>query len=133
MDWIAIVFYILVSSSMPLGMLYVYLMALNKGLVKKDKANWCVLTNDFEIKVTINEKTKSVIPFNSIAKAKYAYDDGWTESKMVEDALNLFDSRNRLLIKFPESAKGFKEAYSLIESKGIKINRCVVDAPSFLD
>jgi hypothetical protein len=133
MDWLAIGFYILLSSIMPLGMLWVYLMALKKGLIKKDEADWCVLADDVEIKITKNKKIKSVIPINSIIKAKYAYDDGWTESKLVEDALNLFDSSNRLIAKFPKTANGFKEAYNLIESKGIKINRCVVDAPSLID
>lgn len=133
MDWIEIALFILLSSFMPLGMFWVYLMALKKGLMKKDKADWCILADDMEIKITKNKKIKSVIPINSILKAKYAYDDGWTESKVVEDALNLFDSNNKLIAKFPKTASGFKEVYSLIESKGIKINRCVVDAPSFTD
>lgn len=102
--------------------------------MKKDNADWCVLIEDTGIiKVIKNQKIKSVIPINSIVKAKYAYDDGWTESKIVEDALNLFDSNNRLITKIPKTANGFKEAYSLIEAKGIKINRCVVDVPSITD
>ncbi|MFP6844138.1 MAG: hypothetical protein VB958_02880 [Thalassolituus sp.] len=133
MNWIEIVFFILISSFMPLGMLWIYLMALKNGLMKKDNADWCVLEEGIEIKVIKNQKIKSVIPINSIVKAKYAYDDGWTESKIVEDALNLFDSNNRLITKIPKTANGFKEVYSLIEEKGIKINRCVVDAPSFID
>ena len=133
MDWIAIAFHMFAFSFLPLGMLCVYLLALKKGLIRKDRADWCVVYNDYEIRVTRNKIIKSVIPFNSIVKAKYAYDDGWTESKVVEDALNLFDSNNKLLAKFPKTAKGFKETYRLIESKGISINRCVIDAPSLID
>ena len=133
MDWLAIGFYIFLFSLMPLGMLWVYLMALKKGLIKKDDADWYVFADDIEIKITKNNKIKSVIPTNCIAKAKFAYDDGWTESKLVEDALNLFDASNKLIAKLPKTANGFKEVYSLIESKGIKISRCVVDAPSFID
>jgi len=133
MAWLEIAFFILLTSFMPLGMLWVYLMALKKGLMKKDKADWSVLADDIEIKVTKNRKIKSVIPINSIIKAKYAYDDGWTESRIVVDALNLFDSNNRLIAKIPKTANGFTEAYSLIKSKGIEINRCVVDAPSLTD
>jgi hypothetical protein len=134
MNWIEIVFLILLSSFMPLGMFWIYLMALKNGLMKKDNADWCVLAEDIGIiKVIKNQKIKCVIPINSIVKAKYAYDDGWTESKIVEDALNLFDTNNRLITKIPKTANGFKEAYSLIEAKGIKINRCVVDAPSLTD
>lgn len=133
MAWIEIGFSILLLSIIPLGMLWVYLMALKNGLIKKDRADWCVHVDEIAIKITKNKKIKSVIPINRIVKAKYAYDDGWTESKVVEDALNLFDSRDRLLAKLPKSANGFKEAYSLIESKGVKINRCVVEAPSLMD
>ncbi len=133
MDWLAITFYVLLAGFMPLGMLYVYFKGLRKGLIRKDNSTWTITYSEDAICVAKNGVAKSQVQFKNIATAVYAYDDGWTKSTLVENALSLYDRNRRLVAKFPESANGFWDVYRAIEATGVSIERIVVEAPSYLD
>ena len=68
-----------------------------------------------------------------IARARFARNDNWTESKMLEDALGLFTAKGREIERLPESATGLDELQRELGDRGVPIEHVEVSAPAILD
>ena len=69
----------------------------------------------------------------TIVRARFARNDNWTESKMLEDALGLFISNGREIARLPESATGLDELLVELGARGIPIEHIDISAPAVLD
>lgn len=78
-------------------------------------------------------RTPRALPLARIARARLATNGNWTESKIVEDALSLFDARGRRVAKVPASAEGWRDLLDVLHQRGVAIEERAVDAPAFLD
>ncbi|TKD03544.1 hypothetical protein [Polyangium fumosum] len=68
-----------------------------------------------------------------VARARFARNDNWTESKMLEDALGLFTAKGREIERLPESATGLDELQRELEARGVPIEHVGVSATAVLD
>ncbi|WP_437534922.1 hypothetical protein WME79_11955 [Sorangium sp. So ce726] len=68
-----------------------------------------------------------------IVRARFARNDNWTESKMLEDALGLFALDGREIERLPGSAADLGGLLVELEARGIPIEHVYVSAPAVLD
>ena len=68
-----------------------------------------------------------------IVRARFARNDNWTESKMLENALGLFALDGREIERLPESATGLDELLVELGARRIPIEHIYVSAPAVLD
>lgn len=132
---------LLLGGIYPIGLLWIYVTCQRKGLIKKTNALWQLTVTQNGVLVTRNSQRSTQrltqrltqLSFSEISHARYAYDDGGTESKLVEDALTLFNNQGKILIKIPKSCQGFNHLMDTLPQRKIHIERIEVDAPSYMD
>ncbi|WP_437745638.1 hypothetical protein WMF39_11780 [Sorangium sp. So ce1504] len=66
-------------------------------------------------------------------RARFARNDNWTESKMLEDALGLFALDGREIERLPGSAADLGGLLVELEARGIPVEHVYVSAPAVLD
>ncbi len=114
------------------GLLIIWIVAVRRGLYPTPAPPFRLTIHSHTLEITKRTRSRS-FPLGGIARARYAYDDGWTRSTLVEDALTLFDSTGRRLAKIPATAQGWDALFEELRARGLPIESINVDAPSYLD
>ncbi len=70
---------------------------------------------------------------DAIARARFARNENWTESKILEDALGLFTSNGREVERLPASTIGLEKLLVALGARGIQVEQVDVSAPAVLD
>ncbi len=109
-----------------------HFIALHRGLVRRRSVLCVVSLSQGVIQVNRGDKLTSHA-LGIIVSARFAQNDNWTESKMLEDALGLFASDGREIERLPRSATGFDELLVELGARGIPIEQVYVSAPALLD
>jgi hypothetical protein len=79
-------------------------------------------------------KRRQAIDLDEVARARFAFNGNWPflasrESKIVEDAVTLFNARGHKLMKVPQSAYGYGDLRDVLERRGIETSSVPVVAP----
>lgn len=69
----------------------------------------------------------------SIHRARVARNDNWTQSKMLDDAVGLFDETRREVARIPLGSHGADELIATLARAQVPIDEVSVSAPTFLD
>lgn len=109
-----------------------HFMALHRGLIRRGRVPCVVSLSQGAIHVKRGDRRTSH-PLGIIIHARFARNDNWTESKMLEDALALFASDGREIERLPESATGLAALLDELGARGIPIEQVYVSAPAVLD
>lgn len=109
-----------------------HFIALHRGLTGRSRVPCVVSLSEGAIHVERGNKRTSHA-LSTIVRARFARNDNWTESKMLEDALGLFASDGREIERLPESATGLDELLVELGARGIPIEHVGVSAPAVLD
>jgi len=122
-----------VAPALPfLALIPWHFIALQRGLVSRGRVPCVVSLSRKAIHVKRGNKLTSHT-LDIIARARFAQNDNWTESKMLEDALGLFASDGREIGRLPRSAAGFDELLVELAARRIPIEYVYVSAPAVLD
>jgi hypothetical protein len=73
-----------------------------------------------------------VVALRDVTRVRVAENSNWTESRLVDAALTLF-RRRRLLVKVPLSAAGLDVLLAALETRGVRVDHVLVEAPAYLD
>jgi hypothetical protein len=109
-----------------------HFIALRRGLVSRSRIPCEVSLSEGYIHVKRGDKRTSHA-LGAVVRARFARNDNWTESKMLEDALGLFTSNGREIERLPESATGLNELLIELGARGVPIEHIDVSAPALLD
>lgn len=109
-----------------------HFIALHRGLISRSRVPCVVSLSQEVIHIERGDKLTSHM-LGIIARARFAQNDNWTESTMLEDALGLFASDGREIGRLPRSATGFDELLVELGARGIPIEYVHVSAPAVLD
>lgn len=109
-----------------------HFIALHRGLIRRGRVPCVVSLSQEAIHVERGDEPTSHA-LDIIARARFAQNDNWTESKMLEDALGLFASDGREIVRLPRSATGFDELLVELSARGIPIEYVCVSAPAVFD
>ncbi len=109
-----------------------YFVARHRGLTPRSKARCRVALSDGQIQVSRGSGQRS-LSLPGIARARLARNSNWTESKLLEDALGLFDQQGREVLRLPESAEGLPALLAALRDRDVPVERIDVSAPAFLD
>lgn len=130
------VFTVLLFGGAPLLFLVVlpfwWARSVRKGLRTRRSQPCAVQTHSDAFLVRTGAREQS-FPFPSVVRCRFAINANWTESKLVENALTLFDTTGKPLVKVPSSAAGFEQLVLALKDRNIPIDKVEVDAPAFLD
>ena len=105
---------------------------IGRGLRLRTRARWRVVSTAAAVVVWCGEESTE-LPAANIASGRLAQNANWTDSRFLEDALTLFDSHGKSLLKIPSSADGFSILLDQLTAKGVPVSRIEVPAPAFLD
>jgi len=135
-DLIAFILLVLAAGGLPLLFLLILpfwlVRSIWQGLQLRTRRSYRVEIEDDVLVVHRDDRARR-IPFDDIARGRHAENGNWTESKLVDDALTLYDADGRRLAKFPAASEGFDEALEVVERRGVPVDLVVVSAPAFLD
>ncbi|EYF01179.1 hypothetical protein [Chondromyces apiculatus] len=109
-----------------------HFIARHRGLIGSSRIPCVVSLSQEVIHVTRGNKL-TTHALTTIARARFAQNDNWTESKMLEDALGLFTSNGREIERLPRSATGFDKLLVELGARDIPIEYVYVSAPAVLD
>jgi hypothetical protein len=109
-----------------------HLIAVRRGLAPRSTTSFTLAIREGDVVITHAIKA-ACYPLNEVARARVARNSNWTESKMLEDALSLVDTRGRRLARVPLTAHGVEEVVGELKRRGIPIDEVEVSAPAFLD
>ncbi|MDC0742793.1 hypothetical protein [Polyangium mundeleinium] len=124
---------IIVAPVLPfLVLLPWHFIARSRGLAPRSDVPCVVSLSEGGLHVQRGDKRTSHV-LDLVARARFARNDNWTESKMLEDALGLFTAKGREIERLPESATGLDELQRELGARGIPIEDVEVSAPAFLD
>lgn len=127
---------VLVATAAPalpfLALIPWHFIAVRRGLIRRSRAPCAVSLAQEILRVERGAKlTRHAL--GTIARARFARNDNWTESKILEDALSLFASNGREIERLPQSATGLDELLAELGARGIPIEDVYVSAPAVLD
>ncbi len=105
-----------------------WLNATRKGLRTRTRRPFVLQTSD-DVLVLRSGRRERSLQLASVARCRLAMNGNWVESRLVEDALTLFDRSGKAMAKVPASATGFEQLLSSLASRNIRIEKVDVDAP----
>jgi hypothetical protein len=133
--WITLVF---VLGGVPL--LFVIVLpiwtrrSVQQGLVRRSRTPVAVRTDAAREAIVVQKGERiEVLRFERISRARHGINGNWTESKLVEDALTLYDATGASVCKIPASALGFDDLVRELKNRGVAIETVDIEAPAFLD
>ena len=109
-----------------------YFVARHRGLAKRTSARWAVSIEGDDLHVE-RDGVRRRLPLRSVVRARFARNENWTESKLLEDALGLFTASGREVARLPESAQGLDALVTELARRGVAIEPVYVGAPAYLD
>lgn len=115
-----------------LGLIPWHFLALYRGLTKRTRIGCVVSLADGLLHVKRGSQHTSHA-LDAVARGRFARNDNWTESKMLEDALGLFSKRGRELVRLPASTEGLEALLAELRRRGIPVEDVYVSAPAFFD
>lgn len=115
-----------------LALLPWHVVAVRRGLIRRSRIPPAIRLDEREILVEHGGKLARC-QWAEISRARRAANGNWTGSKMLEDALGLFSSNGRELLRVPLSAAGTDALLRELGTRGVPIEEVLVSAPSYLD
>ncbi len=115
-----------------LALLPWHFVAKRQGLISRSQIPCVLLMDDDGLLVDRGGK-RLHYAWSRVARVRWARNDNWTESKMLEDAAGLFDERGREFERIPESARGFAMLMEAFTARKIPVEIVLVSAPAILD
>ena len=109
-----------------------HFIAMHRGLVPRSEQRHTVSVEGGAATLTHGNK-RTRCDLNQVSRARRAFNDNWTESKMLEDAVSLFSAKGRALVRVPVSADGFDGLMRELAARGVVVEDVPVSAPAFLD
>jgi len=124
------------GSAMPalalLALVPWHFLALQRGLARRSTTPSVVSVTDGFLLVERGEwRTRHAL--DAVARARLARNANWTESKMLEDALGLFEANGREMVRLPLSTGDLEGVLHALEARGVPIEHVEVSAPAVLD
>lgn len=110
-----------------------YPCSMHAGLIQRTGRVWRLEIGSEALCVLVDERKVGEFSLADVASARCARNSNWSESKLVEDALSLFDVRGRRLVKLPCSAKQVDALRGALARRNVPVEDVYVEAPSFLD
>jgi hypothetical protein len=83
--------------------------------------------------VLVRGATTRGVPWREVKRARFAQNSNWTESTLVEAALQLFGPDGKERVRVPESAQGFELLLLELKKRNVPTENVEVSAPAFLD
>lgn len=115
-----------------LALLPWHFIAVHRGLVPRSERRRIIELEAGAATITHGDK-QTRCDLKQVSRARRAFNDNWTESKMLEDAVTLFSVKGRALVRVPVSAEGFDELMRELAARGVVVEDVPVSAPAFLD
>ena len=109
-----------------------HFVALHRGLITRSRTPCLIFTSENAIHVRRGRKSSSY-PLRMIARVRFARNDNWTDSRMLEGAVGLFSHDGREVARVPESASGLDDLLEILKAHQIPVETVDVSAPSVLD
>jgi hypothetical protein len=109
-----------------------YFHAVHRGLVARSKVRCAVTISGATLHVDRGERRTSHA-LDAVAAARLAWNDNWTESNLLEDALTLFSARGRVIERIARSSTGCDALLDELRRRGASIEQVDVSAPVYLD
>lgn len=109
-----------------------YFVAKHRGLAPRPRVS-CVIRHSRTLLHVERGATPACYRLDAIVRARFAMNENWTESLLLEDALSLYAADGREIVRLGASAKGFEEVVARLKARGVPIEHVAVSAPAYLD
>lgn len=106
--------------------------SVHRGLRTRTRRPFSVRLDGDQLEI-VDDGARHAIPLSHISRVRHARNANWTGSKLVEDAMTLFDVDGRRLAKVPVSASGFQDLRIWLETSSVPVQIVDVEAPAYLD
>jgi hypothetical protein len=124
---------VIVAPALPfLALIPWHFIALHRGLIRRSRVPCVVSVSQGAIQVERGDRSIGHT-LDAIVRARFAQNDNWTESKILDDALGLFTANGIEIERLPRSAAGFDELLVELRARGIPIEDVYVSAPAVFD
>ncbi len=116
----------------PLVLIPWMFLARRQGLAIRGRTLSAVQLSETSV-VLIRGATTRSVPWGEVKRARFAQNSNWTESTLVEAALQLFGPDGKERVRVPESAQGFELLLQELKKRNVPKETVEVSAPAFLD
>jgi hypothetical protein len=111
-----------------------HFVAIHQGLTPRRAMPATVIVADGWIVCTEPKTGKETrVRWGEVARARVVRNDNWSQSKMLDDALGLFASGRRELLRVPLDSNGADRLIGELAAAAVPIEHVAVSAPTFLD
>jgi hypothetical protein len=111
-----------------------HFLAIHRGLTPRRTEPSAVFIRDGWVVRTGPRDGETIrIRLGAIRRARVARNDNWTASKMLDDAIGLFGSSGRELLRIPLGSQGSDDLLAVLARDGVPTEEVAVSAPAVLD
>ncbi|MCA9641211.1 MAG: hypothetical protein H6718_21235 [Polyangiaceae bacterium] len=109
-----------------------HFIAVRRGLIARSRRPFSIAVADGTLTVE-HGASRTHCDLSEVTVARRAFNDNFSESRMLEDAIGLFSANRRELVRVPVASTGIDELIRALRQRNIPIDDVPVSAPTFLD